>query len=304
MTDELTICDACVADAATIAEIYAHYVLESTASFETDPPDVETMAGFTDNTAESKRNTEGKGYNGANPESVVVKAYGQDFSIDGSGAKIGGKVGGYQEVTVGGNSFFGKGYEGTTKNDKLVVKADLATFENLDFGEGKDSLELNGGTFGTDVKFEDWNLEEVKGSGKMVVKTDDVDAVKEAFSSVEVIGSDNYAADTALRGLEMDKAIELWYDYDQEGVERDEWLGFCDEADYFKAQLDGNLKLEGEIFDKGVATAKVSYDKGATWEAVKSGDEIYAGADIKVFLDEGDKKVSNDYKISIAGIPS
>jgi len=45
MTDELTICDACVADAATIAEIYAHYVLESTASFETDPPDAETMAG-------------------------------------------------------------------------------------------------------------------------------------------------------------------------------------------------------------------------------------------------------------------
>ena len=260
--------------------------------------DADSMTWFDENTAESKRDTDGNGYNGANPDTTVVKAYGQDFSIDESGARIGGEVGGYQKVTVGGNSSFGEGYEGTKNADTLVVNANLATFEKLDFGEGKDTLELNG-IFGTDVEFKDWNLEEVKGSGKMVVKTGDVDAVKEAFSSIEVVGSDNYAAETALRGLEMDKAIDLGEGWESE-VERDEWLGFGDEADYFKAGIRGDLKLEGEIFEKGVATAKVSYDKGVTWETVKSGDEIYAGADIKVFLDEGDKQVSNDYKISIA----
>ncbi|MFC0205943.1 GNAT family N-acetyltransferase [Novosphingobium soli] len=39
MTGELTICDASPGDAGAIAEIYAHYVLESTATFETEPPD-------------------------------------------------------------------------------------------------------------------------------------------------------------------------------------------------------------------------------------------------------------------------
>lgn len=39
MTEELTICDASRDDAAAISEIYAHYVLESTATFEADPPD-------------------------------------------------------------------------------------------------------------------------------------------------------------------------------------------------------------------------------------------------------------------------
>lgn len=39
MTEELTICAASLDDAAAIAEIYAHYVLESTATFETEPPD-------------------------------------------------------------------------------------------------------------------------------------------------------------------------------------------------------------------------------------------------------------------------
>lgn len=39
MTGALTVCDASPADAAAIAEIYAHYVLESTATFETVPPD-------------------------------------------------------------------------------------------------------------------------------------------------------------------------------------------------------------------------------------------------------------------------
>lgn len=39
MTGQLTICDAASGDAAAIAEIYAHYVLESTATFETEPPD-------------------------------------------------------------------------------------------------------------------------------------------------------------------------------------------------------------------------------------------------------------------------
>lgn len=39
MTEELTIGDASLDDAAAIAEIYAHYVLESTATFETEPPD-------------------------------------------------------------------------------------------------------------------------------------------------------------------------------------------------------------------------------------------------------------------------
>jgi phosphinothricin acetyltransferase len=44
MTDDLTVCDASIADAAAIAEIYAHYVLESTATFETDPPDLAESA--------------------------------------------------------------------------------------------------------------------------------------------------------------------------------------------------------------------------------------------------------------------
>lgn len=39
MTGALTICDASPDDAGAIAEIYAHYVLESTATFETVPPD-------------------------------------------------------------------------------------------------------------------------------------------------------------------------------------------------------------------------------------------------------------------------
>lgn len=39
MTEELTICDASLDDAAAIAEIYAHYVLESSATFEVVPPD-------------------------------------------------------------------------------------------------------------------------------------------------------------------------------------------------------------------------------------------------------------------------
>lgn len=38
MTGELTVCDASLDDAAAIAEIYAHYVLESSATFETEPP--------------------------------------------------------------------------------------------------------------------------------------------------------------------------------------------------------------------------------------------------------------------------
>lgn len=39
MNDNLTVCAAVPEDAAAIAEIYAHYVLESTATFETEPPD-------------------------------------------------------------------------------------------------------------------------------------------------------------------------------------------------------------------------------------------------------------------------
>lgn len=44
MTNVLTVCDASREDAAAIAEIYAHYVLESSASFETEPPTATTMA--------------------------------------------------------------------------------------------------------------------------------------------------------------------------------------------------------------------------------------------------------------------
>jgi len=44
MTDELTICDASEQDAAAIAGIYAHYVLNSAASFETEAPDAGEMA--------------------------------------------------------------------------------------------------------------------------------------------------------------------------------------------------------------------------------------------------------------------
>lgn len=44
MTEDLTVCDATLGDAAAIAEIYAHYVLDSTATFETDPPDEADMA--------------------------------------------------------------------------------------------------------------------------------------------------------------------------------------------------------------------------------------------------------------------
>lgn len=39
MTGQLTICDATSGDVAAITAIYAHYVLESSATFETDPPD-------------------------------------------------------------------------------------------------------------------------------------------------------------------------------------------------------------------------------------------------------------------------
>ncbi|EZP80348.1 Phosphinothricin acetyltransferase [Novosphingobium resinovorum] len=39
LTGQLAVCDAASGDAAAIAEIYAHYVLESTATFETEPPD-------------------------------------------------------------------------------------------------------------------------------------------------------------------------------------------------------------------------------------------------------------------------
>lgn len=38
MTGDLTVCDAGLEDAEAIARIYAHYVLESTATFETEPP--------------------------------------------------------------------------------------------------------------------------------------------------------------------------------------------------------------------------------------------------------------------------
>ena len=44
MNDELTVRDASLDDAAAIAEIYAHYVLDSAASFETEPPSAEQMA--------------------------------------------------------------------------------------------------------------------------------------------------------------------------------------------------------------------------------------------------------------------
>ncbi len=40
----LTVCEASIEDAAAIADIYAHYVIESTASFETEAPDAATMA--------------------------------------------------------------------------------------------------------------------------------------------------------------------------------------------------------------------------------------------------------------------
>lgn len=45
MTDELTVCDASEQDADAVAEIYAHYVLEGAASFETEPPSASVMAG-------------------------------------------------------------------------------------------------------------------------------------------------------------------------------------------------------------------------------------------------------------------
>ena len=44
MTALLTVCEASLEDAAAIAEIYAHYVIESTASFETEAPEAETIA--------------------------------------------------------------------------------------------------------------------------------------------------------------------------------------------------------------------------------------------------------------------
>jgi phosphinothricin acetyltransferase len=44
MTDELTVCDASERDGAAIAEIYAHYVLESAASFETEAPSAQVMS--------------------------------------------------------------------------------------------------------------------------------------------------------------------------------------------------------------------------------------------------------------------
>jgi L-amino acid N-acyltransferase YncA len=44
MNDEMTISGATEGDAGAIAEIFAHYVLESSASFETVPPDAAVMA--------------------------------------------------------------------------------------------------------------------------------------------------------------------------------------------------------------------------------------------------------------------
>lgn len=44
MTALLTVCEASIEDAAAIADIYAHYVIESTASFETVAPDADVMA--------------------------------------------------------------------------------------------------------------------------------------------------------------------------------------------------------------------------------------------------------------------
>ena len=44
MNDDLTVCAATLEDAAAIAEIYAHYVLQSTATFETEPPDENEIA--------------------------------------------------------------------------------------------------------------------------------------------------------------------------------------------------------------------------------------------------------------------
>ena len=44
MTDKLIVCDVSEQDAAAITEIYAHYVLESAATFEMDAPSVVVMA--------------------------------------------------------------------------------------------------------------------------------------------------------------------------------------------------------------------------------------------------------------------
>ncbi|MFS0850538.1 N-acetyltransferase family protein [Novosphingobium panipatense] len=44
MTGQLTICDATSGDVAALAEIFAHYVEESTATFETKAPDAAEMA--------------------------------------------------------------------------------------------------------------------------------------------------------------------------------------------------------------------------------------------------------------------
>jgi len=44
MTDELQVDEASLEDAGAITEIYSHYVLESTASFETEPLDAQQMA--------------------------------------------------------------------------------------------------------------------------------------------------------------------------------------------------------------------------------------------------------------------
>jgi phosphinothricin acetyltransferase len=51
MNEDLIVCDASSGDVAAIAEIYAHYVLESTATFETEPPDeAETARRLTETT--------------------------------------------------------------------------------------------------------------------------------------------------------------------------------------------------------------------------------------------------------------
>lgn len=53
MTDELTVCDALQEDVPALAEIYAHYVLESAATFEIVPPDeVETARRLRDLTGQ------------------------------------------------------------------------------------------------------------------------------------------------------------------------------------------------------------------------------------------------------------
>jgi len=266
--------------------------------------------GYTDNAVSDS----GYGQEGKNTTTWIVKTAGSSLTIDEAGATVGGKVKGYASVTVSGDSSFAAGFFGTDKTDKLTVDASLATFTTtdpvsgnpvgFDFGEGKDELVLNG-TVGIQAAFKydeatgtnAWNLETVSGSGTIVCRTEDVEDVKAAFDGINVVGSDNYNATSALKYQSVDEAKGM-----DNHDEFNEWLGFCDKADFFTNDLgaDSILSFSGAGVDSGDVVAQMSIDGGATFATtLNDGDTIVKGAVVRVSFSTGSKNTtSSDYTIA------